>query len=228
MKNFLKTILALGLFFVIAAIALTVVRSASRRPSLILTDKVCEPPCWNGIQPGDMNSAQVLGILNDMYGVNKDSIIPQYDREDNLVRLFWYFQRPVEDGTGTVHFTDDKVTAITILTQNSLTLAGLFGKLGEPDEYWQEPAQGENRRYLDIVLLYPSKGYAANVVVDIADDPQKMQITEDTPVLRVNYFDPALFEQLMETRILVDTAPIARKGTRLPWTGFGQITYTSD
>jgi hypothetical protein len=228
MKNLLKTLAALGVFFAVAVIGLTVMRNMSRKPSIILSNTECAPPCWAGIQPGQMNSAEVLGILNNLNGVNQESIIPQYDKDDNLIRIFWYFQRPVEDGTGTVFFDDDQVTAISILTQNSLNLVELFGKLGEPEQYWKEVSLGQDRKYLDVVLLYPANGYAANVVLDIDQGARQVEITDTTPVLRVTFFAPDKFQDLMQTRTIIDKAAIARKGSLAPWAGFGMIPIDAE
>jgi len=223
MISFLKTVVGLVLFFVAAAIALTILRNASRQPSTIISDSECNPPCWSGIQPGETDASQVYGILGRLNGVSKDSVMPEYDKDDNLIRIWWYFEHPVEDGTGSVNIENDLVTAINILTVNSLKLADLFGRLGEPEAYWAEIGRGENREYLDVTLLYPTKGCAAEVVIDIEDGAKQVEIRDGTSVFRVTYFAPETYQDLLKTRTLIDKAAIARSGYFAPWSGFGTI-----
>ena len=160
MNSFIKTGIGLILFFRQQPSRSTVLRNATRQPSVITSDIVCNPPCWSGIQPGETDAAQVYGILGHLNGVSKELIMPEYDKDDNLIGIYWYFERPVEDGTGSVTIKDDRVTALTILTVNSLKLSDLFQRLGEPEAYWTEIGHGEDREYLDITLLYPTRGYA--------------------------------------------------------------------
>lgn len=225
MKNFLKTVAGLILFFAIAVLALTAIRNINRQPSMVLTSTECNPPCWYGIHPSQTNSSQVYAILDRVNGVNRETIMGEYDRDNNLTKIYWYFQRPVEDGSGSVYFSNDRVTAINILTINSLKLADLFEKLGQPEIYWTEIGQGENREYLEVILLYPTKGYLADVVIDIEGSANQVKIQANTPVFRVTYFAPDMFQELLGTRILIDKAASVRTGTFKPWSGFGTISF---
>lgn len=225
MKEFLKVISGLTLFLAAAAGILTFIRNIDRRPSVILTSTGCDPPCWNGIHPGQTSSSQVYGILDTLNGVGKDSVMGEYDRNFNLTKIYWFFQRPVEDASGSVYIEDDQVTAITISTINSLRLADLFDKLGQPDEYWTEIGHGEDREYLEVILLYPTKGYLASVIIDIEGGADQVEIQPETPVFRVTYFAPEMFQELLKTRMLIDRPASARIGAFQPWSGFGTIFF---
>ena len=225
MKDFLKTVAGIVFFIAVAVGVLTILKNYNRKPSVILTSTECSPPCWYGIKPSQTNSSQVYAILDRLEGVNKDSIMGDYDRNDKLTEIYWYFQRPIADGTGSVYLDNDQVTAISILTQNTLNLDVLFEKLGQPEQYWTEIGHGENREYLEVILLNPTKGYLADVIIDIENNANHVEIQGTTPVFRVTYFAPEMFQELLKTRILIDKSFNARTGTFQKWSGFGTIAF---
>ena len=225
MKDLLKT--AAGIVLVIAIIVgfLTYVRNFDRRPSVVLTNTECNPPCWYGIRPGKTNFSQAFAILDGLEIVNKDTIAGEDDKDGRPTEIFWAFQWPAEDSAGSVFFEDDRATAISILTVNSLKLADLFEEVGQPETYWAEIGYGENREYLDVVLFYPAKGLLADVVIDIPYGADQVEIKPTTPVFRVTYFVPEMFPELLQTRILIDKPLNARTGAFQTWSGFGIIPF---
>jgi hypothetical protein len=224
MKEYFKVAGGIAFFIALIVGVLTFARNFNRQPSVILTSTECVPPCWHGIQPGQTNSSQVYATLARLDGVNKDSVLGYYDRYDKLIYIYWYFQRPTEDNGGYIYFDKNQVTAIKILTVNSLRLADLFEKLGQPEKYWTEVGVGEDREYLEVALLFPTKGYLADVVIDIKNNANQVEIQDATPVFFVTYFAPDMFQELLETRVLIDT-PSTRMGTFQTWTGFGTIPF---
>jgi hypothetical protein len=225
MKDLLKTTAALILFIVAAITALTVVRNFNRRPSVILTSTECSPPCWYNIYPGQTTSSKVYSILDQFTGVNKDTILGEYNRSEKLIKIFWYFQWPAEDGMGSVNIDDqDRVTAINISTLNALKLGDLLNKLGEPELYWTGIGQRDDgEQYLKIVLLSPAQGYAAEMVVDIRAGATQVGIKDSTPVFRVTYFSPEMYQELLQTKILIEQSP-SRRPPLKTWPGLGEIS----
>jgi hypothetical protein len=158
MKNFLKIVAGIVLFIAIAVGGLTLIQNFNRQPSVILSSDECSPPCWNGIEPGKTKSGEVYAILEQLSGVNKDSIMADYGRNnEELTEIYWFFQRPIEDSAGSIYFENDRVIAINILTVNSLKLEDFFEKLGQPEKYWTEIGHGENREFVEVGLFYPTK-----------------------------------------------------------------------
>jgi hypothetical protein len=226
MKNYLKIVAGIALFVAIAVGGLTLIRNFNRQPSVILTSDECSPPCWNGIEPGKTKSWEVYAILEQLGGVNKDSIMVDYGRSnEELTEIYWFFQRPVEDSAGSIYFENDRVTTINILTVNSLNLDDLFEKLGQPEKYWTEIGHGENREFLKVSMFYPTNGYLADVVIDIESGVNQVEIQGTTPVFRVTYFAPEMFQELLETQILIDKPIPARTGSFQAWSGFGAIKF---
>jgi hypothetical protein len=223
MKEYFKVTAALIVFILGSLGLLTFTRNFNKRPSVILTSTQCSPPCWSGITPGQSTTSHVYAVLDNIRDVDKDTILGEYNHSEELIKVFWFFQRPAEDQMGSVNIENDRVTAINISTVNSLTLGELFGNVGEPDQYWMGVGQREDgEQFLDIVLLAPSKGYAAELVRDIKAGSDRVEIKASTPVFRVTYFSPDMYKELLKTRILIDKPPSRRAPSR-QWSGYGSI-----
>lgn len=224
MKKLLIT--AAGILGIVGIIlgVLTILRNINKRQSVILTNP-CDAPCWYGIKPGPADPWEVYEVLNNLEDLSIEAVSAEYDRQDKLVSYYWFFVRPIEDNGGSINFDGDQVNAISILTTNSLTLGHLFGKLGEPEEYWKELGKGEQRDYLDVTLLYPSKGYAVEVILDYEAGVSQVKINKGTPVFRVTYFALEKYQELIQTKILIDKAVNARTGSMHQWVGYGEIDF---
>ncbi|MFZ3069577.1 MAG: hypothetical protein WA110_00425 [Anaerolineaceae bacterium] len=223
MKKFLLSVAEVVAFVAVVLGLIFLFKNVSRQPSVILTSTECDPPCWYGIEPGQTNSSQILEKLDNIEGIEITSLTSNYDNNDNLEYIYWVFERPTVDSIGTIYFKDDQVSAIAILTVDSLNLNELLTKLGEPGQYWTEIEYGENRKYLDVFFLYPTQGYLAEVLLDIEYGENQVIIQEETPVFKVAYFAPQMFQELWGTRILIDKEVNTRTGTFIPWEGYGSI-----
>ncbi len=223
MKEFCKTVAWIVLFIAVAVGALVGLKKLLQKPSVILTSTQCDPPCWYGIHPGQGEPFAIYTALSKVKEVNPDSLVIENDREDRVSDIHWNFERPAPDGTGAIYFKDDRVTAISIATINSIDLEKLFEKLGEPESYWIEIGEREYGEYARVYLFYPSRGYLADALIDIEPGASQVEIHPSTPVFRVTYYDPEQFQMLLETRILIEEAGHARAGRLIPWSGFGAL-----
>ncbi|MFN2183434.1 MAG: hypothetical protein ACK2UU_05555, partial [Anaerolineae bacterium] len=114
------------LFLAVAVGFVTIWLHLTREPSTVLTNP-CDPPCWYGIQPGEMTSVRVLSILMDLPWVGSISERTRnFPVSDELIHLEWKFKRPAPDSYGYAYFDDDICTSISILTHGSLTIADAF------------------------------------------------------------------------------------------------------
>lgn len=228
----LKRTLLVGagfLLFVGAAVASVALwRNLNREPSTVLTNP-CAPPCWHGIQPGEMTSVRVLGILMELPWVSQGihERIRNYPRSDELIHLEWYFTRPAPDAYGYAYFDEDLCTAISILAFGSLTVADAFGRFGEPEFMWVHTEEVDGRAWVEVTLLYGTSGVVVEVNVDGTDQDTtgSVEITANSPVWRVTYFDPTRFEGLLGTEILINESAETREGDLMPWPGLGTIPY---
>ncbi len=223
MKEYFKVTAALLLFTLGAIGLLTFVRNFDKQPSVILTSTECAPPCWYGITPGQSTAPQVYSVLERIHGVDSELIYENTNKDDKLTRIAWFFKRPAEDQMGSVNFTGDTAAAINISTVNSLTLDSFLNKAGEPEQYWTGIGQRDGgEEFLDTVLLAPTKGYAVELVTDIKAGTNQVEVKPGTPVFRVTYFSPDMYEELLATRILIDT-PAQGRAPLQAWEGYGSI-----
>jgi hypothetical protein len=213
--------LALAVGFVTAWLHLT------RDPSTVLTSP-CDPPCWYGIQPGEMTSVRVLSILMDLpWVVSIRERMHRYPRNNELVHLEWRFWRPAPDTYGYAYFDDDICTSISILTHGSLTISDAFGRFGEPELMWMHTEKAGTREWVEVTLLYSSDGIVVEVDVDLPTEGanNSVEMREETPVWRVTYFDPGRLHDLLDTEILINERPQSRLGDLMSWPGLGVIQY---
>ena len=225
MKNFIITTAAILGVVAILILGIWGLDHFTSRPSMVMTNNECEAPCWYGIQPGVTTSWQAYDILSTIDVITNNSIYGEYDRNGAVTSWYWLFHRPASDGGGSVYVANNRVTAISILTVDSLKLRDFITKYGEPDQYWTEIGYGENREYLEITLFYANKRYVVNLVIDTEGDSKQVEVKGSSQVMRVTFFKPDLLNGLLETRILIDKTKSARKGTFIPWTGYGTITF---
>ena len=213
--------LAVAIGFVTAWLHLT------RDPSTVLTNP-CDPPCWYGIQPGEMTSVRVLSILMELPWVSGiRERMRGYPRRDELFHLQWAFRRPAPDAYGYAYFDDDICTSISILTHGSLTISDAFGRFGEPELMWMHTEKAGTREWVEVTLLYSSDGIVVEVDVDLPTEgaSNSVEMREKTPVWRVTYFDPGRFQDLLDTEILINERPQSRLGDLVPWPGLGVIQH---
>jgi len=229
MKKFLLTILTLLLIVTLVLLAIFIIRQVIYQPSTILTSTECAPPCWNSIQPGKSTFAQVLNALREMQGVNEQSINTTPVLSGKEVRqIIWLFESPVPDISGTVYFENETVTAISILTVNSLRVGEAFGRLGEPSLVWPEIDPSSYGQTVELSLIYPQKGFLVATQLELKKETNTVEITEKSRVYRVVYFDPAIYQDLLKTRILIYRPPLTRQNSPQPWTGFGAVRVEED
>jgi hypothetical protein len=224
MKSFLKSVGWIVLFFVVATGILYGLRNINRKPSVLLTDTVCQAPCWAGIRPGKTTYQQVNGYLSKVETIDQTTINENFNKDGSIKSVFWYFARPGEDSAGSVYFTKDQVTTISILTIGSLNLVDIIEKLGPPVEYWSEIGTGEDREYADVFLLYPEKGVCLNLVIDVSGSSKTVTIKEKTPIYRVTYFDPKQYQDLIKTELIITVPYSIHNGMFQTWPGYGPIT----
>jgi hypothetical protein len=204
MKRFILVVAGLLFFFAMAYGVLAILAEISRHPSSILTSTECEPPCWYGIRPGETTSWEVLDFLLIQDWVIGRSI-NEWTTGDETTQIAWKFQRPAGDTAGYIYFHGDRVTAISISTIGSLNVSEAFLLLGQPASMVAINKEITTRHWIEIDLIY------------------QVEITEGTPVYRIIYFDPRLYEELMESGILIDESIDTITNNIQPWLGLGVI-----
>jgi hypothetical protein len=76
-------------------------------------------------------------------------------------------------------------------------------------------------------MFYPADGYQveADINLPFGTQDNQVEITADTPIYRVIYFDPSHYEYLIDRRVLINGLGKTEIDDARPWQGFGRITY---
>jgi len=221
MKRFLVTVVCLLLFIGIAFGAMLLLGNIGK--STVITDTTCDPPCWHGIQPGQTTPWEAVSILEEM-GVGG---MQQWGESDEKSEIAWMFHYPVGDSAGYIYSLDGRVAAISIHTSGSLTLAEALEKLGEPDSMWMHYEKIEWRHWLEIILVYPTRGFFVEIDIELpsTEESALVEIKGNSPVDKVIYFDPAWYEYFLSSRTFFREDEQTILERLQPWPGLGEISY---
>ena len=225
MRYFLKSILGIGLFVLLLLGGLYLVRNLNRQPSVVLSDDTCQPPCWNTIQPGVTTSDQAFTILSETDGVELATLQENLTLGGAVRSISWLFSRPVEDTAGEIYFQDDRTALISILTVNTLKLGDITARLGSPEQYWTAIGRGENREYVTVGLLAPTRGYQVELVINLQDQASSVQIKDSTRVFKVKYFAPAMLNELLARNDLIPNTAIQEANNLPAFPGPGWLEF---
>jgi hypothetical protein len=222
MKQFLIVIVFLILFIGVAFGVLSFLSNVGE--STVITDTLCDPPCWHKIQPGQTTPWEAVSILQGMQTVGE---IAQWGEADEESKIAWIFHRPARDGGGYIYFLDDRVVAISMNPAGSLTLADALEKLGEPDYRWIRYRKTAARRWVEIILVYPTRGFFVQVDIELpfAGESTSVDIEGNSLVGKVVYFDPDQYEYLLNSRTIFRESEQTILERLEPWPGLGSISY---
>jgi hypothetical protein len=234
MKRFISVATGVLLFIGII-VGIIIVLSNIRRwpPSTVITSTECDPPCWYGIRPGETTPQEAIGILVNLElvsSMNGWPHEPKFKRETpELSRITWTFSRTgtVGDIEGCAYLQDDRILAISLSTLGSLNISDAFERLGEPELMLARVHKLDTRKWVRVILIYPTDGYQVEVDINlsVAAQDNQVEITTDTPVYRVIYFDPSQYEYLIGMKILIDGLGKTALDKTRHWQGFGKITF---
>ena len=222
MKRFIIVVVILIVFVVLVVAALGLLRGRAR--STLLIDTLCEPPCWQAIEPGETYEWNAIGILERMPGVG--SIMQWGDPEAGGV-VGWQFSYPIGDSAGYIYSLNKRVVAISIMTIGSLDVEEALAKYGEPDSMWVRYRETESSRWLEVVLHYPAQGVFVRVEVEpLVDDENKTAYLEErSPIGRVIYYDQAQYDYLIDSRLLFRESRETILERLQPWAGLGMVSF---
>jgi hypothetical protein len=146
----------------------------------------------------------------------------------DITQIAWLFQRPAGDTAGYAYFESEPSTAITIITQGSLTLAQALVAFGTPPALYTQTGKSGPADWVEVDLVYPAAGYVveADINEPAASDKPQVTIGPSSPVIRVTYFAPQQFQALLANSIIIH-GPAGLSPTALrPWPGLGVIAFT--
>jgi hypothetical protein len=167
----------------------------------LLTGEPCEPPCWQGLTPGESTEEDVDEFLRTTRFVDGRSVrrgtytrltLGGEEVEGVIVywRSFWGLSTCndfcVEEGV---------LDSITICPSPGVTLGRLIERYGPPEKYQVIVPIGQPLHY-DVTLFYPTYGFTVDLVVPYDDG----MLEPGNSVTTVWYFRAAPLERFLELR----------------------------
>jgi hypothetical protein len=183
-----------------------------------LATSACEPPCWQGIIPGDTPSSEVLAMLPTIPFVKVDTI--QDWHQSSAAKLD---RRVGASGLGFLFDDNLKVKVITLNVKAKFTFAEAIEYYGEPEKVLALARRPANV-YYSYFLIYPDIGLAVlSNTGPIRPEKAQSAIRPDDVVDFVNFFDPIYFEQVFSDFSIARIDPDLFKAGLQDWQGFGEV-----
>jgi hypothetical protein len=207
-------------------IIVTFLAGCQNKKSILLQDNLCKYPCWQNIQPGSSTGEETIQILSQLPFINSPpSVVPR--KIDNAFSYTsWNFQNSILEDGGWVAFFKEKVAYIRFDVNNHIRVADLIGYYGKPELLSVISGMADSR-WMRISWIYPTQG----VLITYFDPSWKpkgnyVDIKPDLPVYDVYYFDPNLYDRLLETVFFSPAKPDVILKSIQPWSDYGLIPYT--
>lgn len=195
------------------------------KPSVILEDTSCKPPCWKNIHPGISTPDVVMEILQEMETIPSELAIKNSGSIQGTQCVSWSFKSGTRESGGWIYFLDNTVSLIKFDVGGSISLGELVSHLGKPDELLVVSGWADSK-WLSIILLYPTLGVSIKHFDSFyRSDKSIVEISEDIPVSDLYYFDPKRYDRLLYSTYLIGyyADEITIKESIQPWRGFGEV-----
>ena len=194
----------------------------------LLTGEPCEPPCWQGLTPGESTEEVVAEFIRasrfvDTRTLSRSSFTRLTGGGDEVSGVSIWWRSTVGGGGGSNTFTVEAgiLDSVTIYPDYVLTLQRLIERYGPPERYVADlPISGP--LYYDVTLFYPTHGFTAHLVVPYDDGT----LQPESRVASVWYFRAAPLERFMELRYEAGGyggPPGNLLGSLRDWPGYGLI-----
>ncbi|HJS19228.1 MAG TPA: hypothetical protein VJ785_10795 [Anaerolineales bacterium] len=193
--------------------------SSTPRDSLI-KGSPCEPPCWNGLTPGETTFDDASQIVRELTNVDQTKIDElTYSGEvfDKWIRFYIVRDDLLtkKQTIGALYFIDDRLAVILLLANVGGTFGEMVEMVGEPEVILslQHPED------IQIKAILPSKG------ISFDSYARSDQFSAETRIDNVMLFDPSQYEQLLDAAMfsLGKYGAADTKKMMHPWRGYGSI-----
>jgi len=190
----------------------------------LLTGEPCEPPCWQGLTPGQSTLQEVNEFMRTSGFVNPGSVHrSQLHRSGQWVGVSIWWRSTVGGGSRSNKFIVEGgvLDSVTIYPDYVLTLQRLIDRYGPPERYVAGlPISGP--LYYEVTLFYPTYGFTTELVVPYDDGT----LQPETRVASVWYFRAATMERFVELGCeagYLGGAPDKSLEALRDWPGYGPI-----
>jgi len=201
--------------------------------STVLEATADTPPCWYQICPGQSTREEALAALKAIPVVDADSVA-DLQGDQGSGNIFWWFKvqrsetslNPVRvDYSGRCYYKDEIITHIEIYP-GGLTMREVVDKFGEP-ELVAAVSGWADTRWLEIALLYPSRGIAFTYFDGYWQPSRyRAQVKPGYQVGDAIFFAPEMYDDLLLAQEVMRGVPYQDVvEAQQPWAGFGEIRF---
>lgn len=173
------------------------------RPLLsdLVTEPLCEAPCWREIVPGETRVTDVADLIR----ADKQNIeIGVQELQDGAQAVTWKtFNTELDDPNYIVGNADGIVEAISLLDLSQITLGDVIASQGEPDLALAVP---NNEASALFYAIYEEKALLVLGLIIMEDG-----LNEETSIVGAQYYAPSAMEELLANA----AAPV--------WTGYDSL-----
>ncbi len=200
----------------------------------ILEKSSCQLPCWNGIVAGQTTEADLLQILEGLPIVDQSSI-------QNTHQPWSIFDNEIhfairQDSTtnqrskisGYVYLTDSIVSQLIICGEIHTSMGDIVKATGEPENILSGGLIEQPGRL--VILINSRKGISYWYTAQKTRNSQRYEITPDVSIGCIDMFDPALYEKLLDAKLLSSGYLNAEETLNVmyPWNGYGDLDEKYD
>ena len=164
----------------------------------LLTGEPCEPPCWQGLTPGESTLQEVNEFVRTAGFVNPQTLFRSgVSRDGQRVGVSIEWASAAGRGRGYNDFIVEGgvLKHITIYPDYDLTLERLFERYGPPEKY-ATSLLSFVRLDVEVTLFYPTHGFTVDLVLPYDD----RTLQPESRVVSVWYFRAAPLERFLELR----------------------------
>jgi len=185
----------------------------------------CNPPCWEGITPGQTTSTIGFGFLSGVPEISQ-STLARIDNEKGIGYYAWHFTQRTAEDYGRAYFDNDSIYIINLDLKRKLPLSRFIEEFGEPDIVIPHSCWAETK-WEHVVVLYQDIGIAL-VSFDpwIRPERSSVNIQPKFKIEEVFYYDPLSF-YIPGTFYKISDSPDIElvKENLQDWHGYGEYNY---
>jgi hypothetical protein len=191
----------------------------------LLTGEPCEPPCWQGLTPGESSEDDVNEFLETSKLVNRGSVFHSDITTAGSgvvgVSIQWLSSsaRGRVQNCFAVHA--GLLSHIFLHPDYDLTLERLIERYGPPERYTAH-LSGCERPWVDVTLYYPTHGFTVYLTMR----PDDATLKPESKVEKIWYFRAAPLEQFLELGReagYFSSIPANAEEFGRDWQGYGPI-----
>jgi len=193
----------------------------------LLTGEPCEPPCWQGLTPGESTEEDVAEFMKATRFVDTRSVrrgsytrLTLSGEEVTGVIIYWRSSgglSPCNDFS----IEEGVLTDLTICPYPGVTLGRLIDRYGPPEKYVSH-LSGYERQWVDVTLYYPTHGFTVYLMLR----PDDATLKPESKVVSIWYFRAAPLERFLQLGWeagYFSSVPAGAEEFGHDWQGYGRV-----